>query len=196
MKGSEYEQFAYEKFMQLYPNATVTKNDYIRGSLSDLDREIDVSIKITIESQQLLYIVQCKDWKKPVDIKVLGEFAAVIQDVQASKVFLLCTSGFARSNHKYALTLGIELVTIEDIKSDKWTTDIRIPVIYIRKINHYESSFGVIVNEALASKNRNTEIQFSMNGLFTDDEGKTTIHHLEYLNKCIDSLDSVVTKCG
>lgn len=61
MRGSEYEQFAYEKFRQLFPNATVRKNDYIHGSLSDLNREIDVSIKITVESQQLLYIVQCKD---------------------------------------------------------------------------------------------------------------------------------------
>lgn len=190
MRGSEYEQFAYEKFRQLFPNATVTKNDYIHGSLSELDREIDVSIKITVDSQQLLYIVQCKDWKKPVDIKVLGEFSAVIKDVQASKGFLLCTSGFARSNHKYALALGIELVTIEDIKSDKWTTDIQIPVVYIRKINYYESSFQLIVNEVLASKGRNTDLQISMNGLFSDDEGKTTIHHLEYLNKCIDSLEA------
>lgn len=190
MRGSEYEQFAYEKFRQLFPNATVTKNDYIHGSLSDLDREIDVSIKITVESQQFLYIVQCKDWKKPVDIKVLGEFSAVIQDVQASKGFLLCTSGFARSNHKYALTLGIELITIEDIKSDKWTTDIRIPVVYIRKINDYESTYELIVNEALAAKNRNMDLHFPLNGLFTDDGGKTTIHHLEYLNKCIDSLEA------
>ena len=57
MKGNEYEQFAFDKFKQLFPNATVTKNDYIRGSLSDLDREIDVSIKMTVESQHLLYIV-------------------------------------------------------------------------------------------------------------------------------------------
>ncbi len=194
MKGNEYEQFAFDKFKQLFPNATVTKNDYIRGSLSDLDREIDVSIKMTVESQHLLYIVQCKDWKTPADIKVLGEFSAVIRDVQAAKGFLLCTSGFAKSNYKYALTLGIELVTIEDIKSDKWTTNIQIPVVYIRKINHYSMDFRMIVNEALVSVAENSKeefvIQLSTETLLTNDEGNTTISYKNYLNESIESLEA------
>ena len=93
----------------------MTKNDHISGHLSGLNREIDVSVRLVASDVKLLYIAQYKDWKTPVDIKVLGEFSSVIQDVKVAKGFLLCTSGFAKSNYQYALTLGIELVTIEDI---------------------------------------------------------------------------------
>jgi len=112
MKGREYEQFVFDKFERLFADSIVTKNVHIYGQLSGLDREIDVSVRITVGDVHLLYVVQCKDWKSPVDIRTLGEFSAVIQDVKAAKGFLLCTSGFAKSNYQYALTLGIELITI------------------------------------------------------------------------------------
>jgi hypothetical protein len=63
-------------------------------------REIDISISTDLGEEQLLYIVQCKDRaKRPADIVILGEFSSVIQDVGAAKGFLVCTSGFARTNH-------------------------------------------------------------------------------------------------
>src|SRR5437773_8601831 len=101
MKGSEYERFVFDKFRRLFADSVVKKNDHIRGHLSGLDREIDVSVRLTVASERLLYIAQCKDWKTPADIKVLGEFSAVIQDVRAAKGFLLCSSGFAQSNYTY-----------------------------------------------------------------------------------------------
>lgn len=61
MKGSEYEHFVFEKFKRLFADSVVTKNDHIRGSLSGLDREIDVSVRMTVRSEKLLYIAQCKD---------------------------------------------------------------------------------------------------------------------------------------
>jgi len=41
--------------------------------------------------------------------------------------------GSLRTNYRYARTLGIELLTVEDIKSDRWHTDIQVPLIYIKK---------------------------------------------------------------
>jgi hypothetical protein len=91
---------------------------------------------------------------EPVDINTLGAFSAVIQDVGAAKGFLLCTSGFYESNHQYALARGIELVTIEDIDSDRWTLEIQIPFVYVRKINNFGVEFALVVNEALVELNR------------------------------------------
>ena len=190
MKGKEYEQFVFDKFKRLFVDSIVTKNDYIRGHLSTLDREIDVSVRIEVASEQLLYIVQCKDWKTPTDIKVLGEFSAVIQDVKASKGFLLCTSGFAKSNYKYASTLGIELITIEDIKSTKWKTDIQIPFVYIRKNSNYVIDFEITINEALVEKNSEKELQieFSVETMFTEDAGVTTISYQDYVTNNFNSM--------
>jgi hypothetical protein len=146
--GSQYERFVYEKFRRLFPDAQVTLNDEILGKQSGLLREIDVSIKMTVGDTKIVYIVQCKDrGKRPADIVILGEFSSVMKDVDATKGFLICTSGFAKSNHKYARTLGIELLTVADIKSDRWRTDIEVPLIYIKKTINYVIDTTIIANE-------------------------------------------------
>ena len=183
MKGSEYEQFVFKKFERLFTDGNVTKNDHIRGHISGLNREIDVSVRQIVDDVNLLYIAQCKDWKTPVDIKVLGEFSAVIQDVQAAKGFLLCTSGFAKSNYHYAMTLGIELVTIEDIKSAKWHTTVQIPFLYVQNNNNYKVGLGFTTTEALVEKNRNSEliVELTTDTLLTENNGATTMRYQDYL---------------
>jgi hypothetical protein len=192
MKGSEYEQFVFEKFSQLFADSTVTKNDHIRGHLSGLDREIDVSVRLIADDAHLLYIAQCKDWKIPTDIKVLGEFSAVIQDVKAAKGFLLCTSGFAKSNHQYALTLGIELVTIEDIASDKWHTTVQIPFVYIKKNIHFNVNILFAANRQLVEKNRDRElvVELSMNTSLSEDEGETKVSVQEFIDSRFQEIGS------
>ncbi len=193
MKGSEYEQFVFEKFERLFADGIVTKNDHIYGRLSGLNREIDVSVRQIVDDVNLLYIAQCKDWKTPVDIKVLGEFSAVIQDVQAAKGFLLCTSGFAKTNHQYALTLGIELVTIEDIKSTKWRTTVQIPFLYIQNNNNYSVELGFSSTEALVEKNRDQElvIEFTTGTLLTENDGATTMRYQDYLTTRLKEIAPV-----
>ena len=183
MKGSEYEQFVFEKFERLFADGIVTKNDHISGHLSGLNREIDVSVRLVASDVKLLYIAQCKDWKTPVDIKVLGEFSSVIQDVKAAKGFLLCTSGFAKSNHQYALTLGIELVTVEDIKSAKWHAAVQIPFLYIQNNNNYSVGLGLTCTEALVEKNRDSEliVELTTDTLLTENNGATTMRYQDYL---------------
>jgi hypothetical protein len=194
MKGSEYEQFVFHKFVRLFADSIVTKNDHIRGQLSGLDREIDVSVRITVGDVHLLYVVQCKDWKSPVDIKALGEFSAVIQDVKAAKGFLLCTSGFAKSNYQYALTLGIELITIEDIRSERWRTDARIPFVYIRKNNNFQVALGISANEALVEKNRDHELLITLTTgtLLTEDGGTTAIRFQDYIDNNVRAIESTL----
>jgi len=161
--GSDYERFVYEKFRRLFPDAQVTLNDKIPGKQSGLLREIDISIKMTVGDTEIVYIVQCKDrGKRPADILVLGEFSSVIKDVDATKGFLICTSGFAKSNYKYARTLGIELLTVEDIESGKWHADIKVPLIYIKKIVNYFLDASIIPNEKLVAKNQTQAIPVNL----------------------------------
>jgi Restriction endonuclease len=182
--GAEYEQFVYEKLMGFFVDARVAKNDRIRGYESGLEREIDVSVRLQIGDVELLYIVQCKDWASRADIKVLGEFSAVMQDVRAAKGFLLCTAGFAKTNHRYALAKGIELLTIEDIQSDRWKAEVQIPLIYTRKINNFVAVLDIIINEALVEKNRDREllVQLKTSTPLTTDGGRTTIAFEQHIN--------------
>jgi hypothetical protein len=161
--GSDYESFVYNKFQRLFSDAQVTLNDRIPGRQSGLRREIDISIRMNVGDAEILYIVQCKDrGKRPADIQVLGEFSSVIKDVGAAKGFLICTSGFAKTNYQYARTLGIELLTVEGIESDRWHTDVQIPLIYIKKTTNYKLDAVVVANEALVAKNRTQAIPVNL----------------------------------
>jgi hypothetical protein len=119
---------------------------------------------MTVGDVEIVYIVQCKDrGRRPADIVILGEFSSVIKDVGATKGFLICTSGFAKSNYKYARTLGIELLTVEDIKSGRWHTDIKVPLIYIKKVMEYFLDATIIGNEEIAAKSQTQAIPVNFN---------------------------------
>src|ERR1022692_1142446 len=185
-RGAEYERFVYEKAKQLFVNARVVLNDRIPGRQSKLMREIDISISTDLGEEQLLYIVQCKDRaKRPADIVILGEFSSVVQDVGAAKGFLVCTSGFARSNYDYAQTLGIELLTVEDIQSDRWKADIQIPLVYVRKDFQYQLGVGFIANQEFVDLNRDQAITFTFDiqGMVTLNNGETAMTVQDYFEK-------------
>jgi Restriction endonuclease len=127
----------------------------------------------------MLYIIQCKDReKRPADIIILGEFSSVIRDVGAAKGFLICTSGFAKSNHKYAQSIGIELITVEDVLSDRWRADVQIPLIYVKKTLHYTLDGTITVNAALAVKKNwqpETRLDLGIDNLISLDNGITSV---------------------
>ena len=148
--GEEYERFVYDKVRRLFPHAEVRHDDHLVGRRSKRSRQVDVSIRMAVDNIELLYIVSCKDrLKRPADLPILGEFASVIDDVGANKGFLLCTSGFARTNHDYARSLGIELWTITDMQSARWHVEVDIPIVYVqerrrlRTSPHHRSEPGV-----------------------------------------------------
>lgn len=185
--GEKYERFVYEKLKRLLPEFDVRVNDKILGKQSGLLREIDISIRATIGRTDLLYIVQCKDYRsRPADITTLGEFSATVQDVAAAKGILLCTSGFATTNHRYARTLGIDLITIEDINSDEWKVEIQIPLVYIKNTIRFELSFDVIVNDELARKNTQpVSLAISEATLLSRDGGASVMTMREHLDAVI-----------
>lgn len=60
-EGKEYESFVYKIFSEFFKNFILKQNDRIRGTESGRLREIDISIRGTIDGTDLLYIVQAKD---------------------------------------------------------------------------------------------------------------------------------------
>ncbi|WP_234733441.1 restriction endonuclease [Tellurirhabdus bombi] len=131
--GKEYEEFVFNKLTGLFPELEVTLDDNIVGTQSGVRRQIDISIKGQVSGVDILYLVQCKDYTRRADINKVGELSSVMQDVGASKGFLICSGGFTRTIHQYAQKLGIELWSVEDVNSSQWHVEKKIPVIYIQK---------------------------------------------------------------
>ncbi|KRT13298.1 hypothetical protein ASU31_25130 [Pedobacter ginsenosidimutans] len=125
----DYESLIHKIYTELEPTMEVRKNDYIMGRDSKTKRQIDISIRHTIAGHQILMIIQAKKLKRPADINVVGEFSAVIRDVQASKGILICHSGFTKSAKITAAELKIDLCSAHDASKLDWQKEIQIPVI-------------------------------------------------------------------
>jgi hypothetical protein len=130
-KWSEFEKLAAKIYAELSPQAQVTWDDSIYGHDTNIDRQIDVSIRATLEGQAILIIVQAKDWGTQADINAVGEFASVVRDVRATKGVLVCRSGFSETAKHYARNLGIELINIHDAQSKDWNLEIKVPIVWI-----------------------------------------------------------------
>lgn len=193
--GKEYEVFIYNKFKLFFSSFDVKINDKIIGIQSGIKREIDISIKGNVNDINILYLVQCKDHNKPADVKIIGEFSAVIKDVGASKGFLICSSGFTKTIHTYARNLGIELFTVEDIDSEKWHVDIEIPVIYIHKKLEVTFNSEIKANDALVEKNKiGLEITYKDFEIVSTNKGVSRMKVADYINQEVENTKTDIEK--
>ncbi|GAB3803050.1 hypothetical protein GCM10028819_32350 [Spirosoma humi] len=128
--GKEYEKFIYDKMKIAFPDFKVTLDEKIVGKISGIQRQIDVTIRGFINSIEILYLIQCKDYTRKADIIKVGEFSSVIEDVGATKGFLICSAGFANSIRRYAKSKRIDLYTVQDINHPKWSIKVQIPILY------------------------------------------------------------------
>src|SRR6266536_400914 len=103
----DFERLAERIYHELTPQATVTWNDHLHGHESETDRQIDVSIRWSDRDQEYVTIVQTKDWSSPADLPAVGEFAAVVEDVRATRGVMVCRSGFTQNAKTYARNKGI-----------------------------------------------------------------------------------------
>jgi hypothetical protein len=125
-----FERLAEKIIAELEPQATVKWNDFIRGHETETERQIDVSIRWKSEDEHYLTIVQAKDYSRPADINVVGEFLSVMQDVKASGGALVCRAGFTKSAHTYAKKRGIALYNLHDAASVNWSLKLTIPIVW------------------------------------------------------------------
>jgi len=89
--------------------------DYIVGINSKELREIDVSLRARMGSTSLLVILEVRDRGKKEGVSWIEQLAEKREDVQASKVVAVSTSGFSKAAQNTAAHLGIELRVVEEL---------------------------------------------------------------------------------
>lgn len=153
-------------------------------------REIDVSMRGQVAGTDILYITQAKDHARPADINIIGAFSAVIKDVGASKGFLICAAGFAKTIREYARTLGIELLTVEDINSNRWQAVVEIPVALITYDIRFDFHYSVLGTRELNEVVGGRGLTITQGDVLTSlDYGQTFGHFNEQIKAYMDGLD-------
>lgn len=70
--GEKYQQIVNALVQALDPNATVRVGQWIHGP--DGQREVDVEIRGCVDDNGHFTLVECKDWRRPVDIQEIDKF--------------------------------------------------------------------------------------------------------------------------
>lgn len=120
-RWKRFEKLVARMLETLSPDASVTYDDSIRGSLSQAARQIDVSIRRSTTDGEQLAIVQCRDYKSLLDVNAIGEFDSVIRDVGASKGIMVSVHGFTETAKTYAGALNIDLLRLVDAEQKIWS---------------------------------------------------------------------------
>src|ERR1700722_6292994 len=81
----------------LAPRSQVIHNTKLIGRRTRRMRQIDVLVKDKVAQFDINIIVDCKDYKNPVDVKGVEEFYGLLDDVGAQKGVLVCPKGFTET---------------------------------------------------------------------------------------------------
>ena len=138
---------------------------------SGVKRQIDISIRYNLGQFDLLAIIDCKDWSKPVDIGDVGTFIDLVEDAAANKGAIICNAGFTEGAKKRAYEKGIDLFMAVDAANLDWPVYISFPTLCdFRYIKSCKFRFRHCVSNQFAipaCDSRYIEI-YKKNGIFQD----------------------------
>lgn len=107
--GAEYQELVALVAKALDPNAVIKTGKWIEGP--DGDREVDVEVRGTVDGKKHFVLIECKDWKRPVDVQAIDALDSKRQDLSADAAFVYSNSGFTKTALRKAERVGIEAVS-------------------------------------------------------------------------------------
>lgn len=114
---------------ELAPNAEILHNQFLPGRKSNRKRQIDVLVRDRIGQYEILIVIDCKDYKRRVDVKAVEEFYGLVDDVGAQKGVLVCPAGFSEAAKTRADGLQMDLFSPVDTDPHKWKIKAEVPTI-------------------------------------------------------------------
>lgn len=126
-KWKEFEQLVYQLQQQLSGDAEVLYDTYLLGEDSKTDRQIDILVKRSVGQYPIVIVMECKDYKRPVDVKEVEAFATKLKDIKAQKGALVSGKGFTQAALEMAKRYGIDMFRFIDTKSTNWKAYASIP---------------------------------------------------------------------
>ena len=80
--------------------------------------DIDVLVQTKIGGQTIVWIVECKQWARPIPKERILILQGVVADVGADRGILLCESGFQAGAYRAAVTSNITLTSLADLREN------------------------------------------------------------------------------
>jgi len=124
----KFEELVASIQQDLAPEAKVTANAKLTGK-SGTPRQIDILIEQETGQYSLRIVMDCKDYKVPVDVNDVEAFLGLVEDVGAHKAAMVAANGFTDTAKKRASSAGLDLFRLVDTANHKWRSYVSIPAV-------------------------------------------------------------------
>jgi hypothetical protein len=144
-KWKRFESLVAQIQKELAPECTVAQNQMLPGRLSGIDRQVDILLRGQAGQFDLMIVIDCKDYKRPVNVKCVEEFIGMVEDIGAHRGAMVSSNGFSASAKARGARAGVDLYTLVDSASHNWQTYMSIPVVCdFRRIKKYAFKLSII----------------------------------------------------
>lgn len=97
----------------------ITSPDYLVDKITGSKREVDISLRGTFGSNNILIIIECRDRKGAQDVTWIEQLATKCEDVGANKAIAVSSDGFTSGAIAKASFRNIELRTLDEINQNE-----------------------------------------------------------------------------
>lgn len=118
MNWKKYEIEILKYFQQTYPETTITFDKKIVGKISKVKRQIDIYIEGYIAGYEIKIVVDCKFFSKNIDVREVGTFCSLVEDVDAHQGVLITKKGYTSGAINMAF-YGNQKVELDILNFDK-----------------------------------------------------------------------------
>jgi Restriction endonuclease len=128
-KWKQFEDLVAEIQRELMPEAKVQTNLRRQGRRSQSLRQIDILVEMKAGQFDMSVVIDCKDYKKPADIKDVEAFIAMIEDLGPTKGAIISASGFTEGAIQRARDAGIDTYSLIATGDHPWAKLLSIPAL-------------------------------------------------------------------
>lgn len=135
-KGRELEELVALIEGVLVPQGAVVESPgFIEDRVTGSRREVDVAIRMTVGSAEVLIVVECRD-RGVEDVTWIEQLVAKCRDIKAAKVIAVSSTGFSAGARQKAEHEGIELRQVEDLSPAAVSGWIQVPCMtqYLKRV--------------------------------------------------------------
>lgn len=171
--GKQYEKIVADIHRRFSDGGVVTEDELVVGR-SGRERQIDVALRTDVAGYPLLVVVECKDYKRRVEIGQVEELIGKINDVNAAKGVLVSDSGFsAGAIERAKIDSRIQLASVIDTENQKLRTRIYKPTCISHHFLEYPSRMELTVEGAGLCASFLAELDPAEQAVFRDREQST-----------------------
>lgn len=121
-RTNAFQELAAILHTKLGPGWKVSESFFLTDGVTGESREVDVVARAMVGTYKLCISIECRDHKRPTDVRWVESMAKKHEHLPTSKLVLWSRSGFTKSASKKATALKIDTVSQASARKVDWAT--------------------------------------------------------------------------